>query len=92
MISAVRAQHSAASKVRRTGRARPRRSQGYSCAALALAGGCGVQNGDWVDNQRIKQYATNVESPSAWGPVRNYDADCADYATSPGGVNVGECG
>ena len=57
-----------------------------------LAGGCGVQNGDWVDNQRIKQYAINVESPSAWGPVRNYDADCADYATSPGGVNVGECG
>lgn len=56
-----------------------------------LAGGCGVQNGDWVDNQRIKQYEANIMLQFG-GISRNGDMDCADYATSPGGVNMGQCG
>jgi hypothetical protein len=44
-------------------------------------GGCGVPNGYWVNNQRLKQYDQEVTSH---GIV--LDQDCADGPTSPSGL------
>lgn len=54
-------------------------------------GGCGVPSGDWVYNQRLKQYSSGGPS-SYYGVYFPYgiDYDCADSFTSPNGGS-GNC-
>jgi hypothetical protein len=53
-------------------------------------GGCGVPNGDWVYNQRLKQYWNSVEQ--TWGGYTlTVDEDCANSLTTPSGTTSNTC-
>ena len=54
--------------------------------------GCGgVPNGDWTNQQRLKQYVVQVQSPSYGGVSLPIDEDCANSWTTPSGLEASNC-
>ncbi len=53
-------------------------------------GGCGVPNGDWVSQQRLKQYNGDV-SQNYGGVTMTVDEDCANSLTTPSGSQAANC-
>ena len=55
------------------------------------AGGCGVPNGDWTNQQRLKQYDHNYTTPPYGGLSLTVDQDCANSITTPSGLETSNC-
>ena len=54
--------------------------------------GCGgVPNGDWTNQQRLKQYVVQVQSPPYGGVSLLIDEDCANSLTTPSGLEASNC-